>query len=60
VPGVTSVAIIGTGVGGLAAAVWLEHAGVDDLVVFEKSGDVSYGGGPATDRRASLTEPMSP
>jgi cation diffusion facilitator CzcD-associated flavoprotein CzcO len=40
VPGVTSVAIIGTGFGGLAAAVRLKQAGVDDLVVFEKSGDV--------------------
>ena len=36
----TSVAIIGTGFGGLAAAVRLKQAGVDDLVLFEKSGDV--------------------
>jgi cation diffusion facilitator CzcD-associated flavoprotein CzcO len=40
VPGVTSVAIIGTGFGGLAAAVRLTQAGVDELVLFEKSGDV--------------------
>jgi cation diffusion facilitator CzcD-associated flavoprotein CzcO len=40
VPGVTSVAIIGTGFGGLAAAVRLLQGGVDDLVLFEKSGDV--------------------
>jgi cation diffusion facilitator CzcD-associated flavoprotein CzcO len=40
VPGVTSVAIIGTGFGGLAAAVRLKQAGIDDLVLFEKSGDV--------------------
>jgi cation diffusion facilitator CzcD-associated flavoprotein CzcO len=40
VPGVTSVAIIGTGFGGLAAAVRLLQSGVDDLVLFEKSGDV--------------------
>jgi len=37
---VTSVAIIGTGFGGLAAAVRLKRAGVDDLVLFEKSADV--------------------
>jgi cation diffusion facilitator CzcD-associated flavoprotein CzcO len=37
---VTSVAIIGTGFAGLAAAVQLTRAGVDDLVLFEKSGDV--------------------
>ena len=36
----TSVAIIGTGFGGLAAAVRLQQAGVDDLVLFEKSADV--------------------
>ena len=36
----TSVAIIGTGFGGLAAAVRLKQAGLDDLVLFEKSGDV--------------------
>ena len=36
----TSVAIIGTGFGGLAAAVRLLQGGVDDLVLFEKSGDV--------------------
>ena len=36
----TSVAIIGTGFGGLAAAVRLLQSGVDDLVLFEKSGDV--------------------
>jgi cation diffusion facilitator CzcD-associated flavoprotein CzcO len=40
VPTVTSVAIIGTGFGGLAAAVRLKQAGFDDLVLFEKSGDV--------------------
>jgi cation diffusion facilitator CzcD-associated flavoprotein CzcO len=40
VPGVTSVAIIGTGFGGLAAAVRLLRSGIDDLVLFEKSGDV--------------------
>jgi cation diffusion facilitator CzcD-associated flavoprotein CzcO len=37
---VTSVAIIGTGFGGLAAAVRLKQAGIDDLVLFEKSDDV--------------------
>jgi cation diffusion facilitator CzcD-associated flavoprotein CzcO len=37
---VTSVAIIGTGFGGLAAAVRLKQAGIDDLVLFEKSSDV--------------------
>ena len=36
----TSVAIIGTGFGGLAAAVRLKQAGIDDLVLFEKSEDV--------------------
>jgi cation diffusion facilitator CzcD-associated flavoprotein CzcO len=36
----TRVAIIGSGFGGLAAAVRLEQAGVTDLVVFEKSSDV--------------------
>jgi cation diffusion facilitator CzcD-associated flavoprotein CzcO len=40
VPAVTSVAIIGTGFGGLAAAVRLKQAGLEDLVLFEKSGDV--------------------
>jgi cation diffusion facilitator CzcD-associated flavoprotein CzcO len=40
VPGVTSVAIIGTGFAGLAAAIRLKGAGFDDLVLFEKSGDV--------------------
>jgi cation diffusion facilitator CzcD-associated flavoprotein CzcO len=37
---VTRVAIIGSGFGGLAAAVRLAQAGVTDLVVFEKSSDV--------------------
>jgi len=37
---VTTVAIVGTGFGGLAAAVRLEQAGVRDLVLFEKSSDV--------------------
>jgi len=37
---VTSVAVIGTGFGGLAAAVRLKQAGIDDLVLFEKSDDV--------------------
>jgi cation diffusion facilitator CzcD-associated flavoprotein CzcO len=37
---VTSVAIIGSGFGGVAAAVRLLQAGVDDLVVFERSDDV--------------------
>lgn len=37
---VTSVAVIGTGFGGLAAAVRLEQAGITDLVLFEKSSDV--------------------
>ena len=36
----TSVAIIGSGFGGLAAAVRLKQSGVEDLVVFEKSHDV--------------------
>lgn len=36
----TRVAIIGTGFGGLAAAVRLEQAGITDLVLFEKSSDV--------------------
>jgi cation diffusion facilitator CzcD-associated flavoprotein CzcO len=40
VPGVPGVAIIGTGFAGLAAAVRLKAAGFDDLVLFEKSGDV--------------------
>jgi cation diffusion facilitator CzcD-associated flavoprotein CzcO len=40
VPAVTSVAIIGTGFGGLAAAVRLKQAGIDDLVLFETSSDV--------------------
>ncbi len=35
-----SVAIIGSGFGGLAAAVRLKQSGVEDLVVFEKSHDV--------------------
>jgi len=34
------VAIIGSGFGGLAAAVRLKQAGVEDLVLFEKSDDV--------------------
>jgi cation diffusion facilitator CzcD-associated flavoprotein CzcO len=37
---VTRVAVIGTGFGGLAAAVRLKQAGVSDLVLFEKSDDV--------------------
>jgi cation diffusion facilitator CzcD-associated flavoprotein CzcO len=37
---VTRVAIIGTGFGGLAAAVQLLQAGIDDVVLFEKSDDV--------------------
>jgi cation diffusion facilitator CzcD-associated flavoprotein CzcO len=37
---VTRVAIIGTGFGGLAAAVRLKQAGISDLVLFEKSDDV--------------------
>ena len=37
---VTTVAIIGTGFGGLAAAVRLKQAGFADLVLFEKSSDV--------------------
>lgn len=36
----TSVAIIGSGFGGIAAAVRLAQAGVTDLVLFEKSADV--------------------
>jgi cation diffusion facilitator CzcD-associated flavoprotein CzcO len=36
----TSVAIIGAGFGGVAAAVRLKQAGVEDLVVFERSDDV--------------------
>ena len=42
----TSVAIIGTGFGGLAAAVRLEQAGIDDVVLFERAGcHPSAGGG---------------
>jgi cation diffusion facilitator CzcD-associated flavoprotein CzcO len=36
----TSVAIVGTGFGGLAAAVRLRQAGIDDVVLFERSDDV--------------------
>jgi cation diffusion facilitator CzcD-associated flavoprotein CzcO len=36
----TRVAIIGTGFSGLAAAVRLKQAGVEDLVLFERSTDV--------------------
>jgi len=36
----TSVAIIGTGFGGIAAAVRLKRAGVTDLVLFERADDV--------------------
>jgi cation diffusion facilitator CzcD-associated flavoprotein CzcO len=36
----TRVAIIGSGFGGLAAAVRLKQAGISDLVLFEKSDDV--------------------
>ena len=38
--GMTRVAIIGTGFGGLAAAVRLKQAGISDRVLFEKSDDV--------------------
>ncbi len=38
--GMTRVAIIGTGFGGLAAAVRLKQAGISDLVLLEKSDDV--------------------
>jgi len=50
VPAVTSVAIIGTGFGGLAAAVRLKQAGLED----------PQGEGPATDGRVNLTNTMSP
>jgi cation diffusion facilitator CzcD-associated flavoprotein CzcO len=40
VDAMTRVAIIGSGFGGLAAAVRLKEAGVGDLVLFEKSHDV--------------------
>src|SRR3712207_9256345 len=36
----TSVAVIGTGFGGIAAAIRLKEAGISDLVLFEKSHDV--------------------
>jgi cation diffusion facilitator CzcD-associated flavoprotein CzcO len=36
----TRVAIVGTGFGGIAAAVRLRQAGIDDVVLFEKSDDV--------------------
>ncbi len=36
----TSVAIIGTGFGGIAAAVRLKQAGVTDLVLFERADDI--------------------
>src|SRR5215218_2623685 len=36
----TSVAIVGTGFGGLAAAVRLKQAGIDDVVLFERAADV--------------------
>jgi len=36
----TRVAIVGTGFGGIAAAVRLREAGIDDVVLFEKSDDV--------------------
>ncbi len=36
----TSVAIVGTGFGGLAAAVRLKQAGIADLVLFERAADV--------------------
>jgi cation diffusion facilitator CzcD-associated flavoprotein CzcO len=36
----TSVAIVGTGFGGLAAAVRLKQAGMDDIVLFERAADV--------------------
>jgi cation diffusion facilitator CzcD-associated flavoprotein CzcO len=34
------VAIVGSGFGGLAAAIRLEHAGVDDFLVFERADDL--------------------
>jgi cation diffusion facilitator CzcD-associated flavoprotein CzcO len=37
---VTSVAIVGTGFGGLAAAVRLKQAGIEDIVLFERAADV--------------------
>ena len=47
----TSVAIFGTGFGGLAAAARLEQAGIDDVVLFEKAGcHPSAGGGRSGDR----------
>jgi cation diffusion facilitator CzcD-associated flavoprotein CzcO len=49
VPAVTSVAVIGTGFGGLPAAVRLEQVGLDDLVLFEKIGDVGGVGRDKTD-----------
>lgn len=45
----TSVAVIGTGFGGLAPAVRLEQVGLDDLVLFEKIGDVGGVGRDKTD-----------
>jgi cation diffusion facilitator CzcD-associated flavoprotein CzcO len=36
----TRVAIVGTGFGGIAAAVRLRQAGIDDVVLFERSDDV--------------------
>ena len=36
----TRVAIVGSGFGGLAAAVRLKQAGIEELVLFEKSTDV--------------------
>ncbi len=36
----TRVAIIGTGFGGVAAAVRLKQAGVRDLVLFERAADI--------------------
>lgn len=34
------IAIIGAGFGGLGAAIRLEHSGFDDLLIFEKSGEI--------------------
>ena len=36
----THVAIVGSGFGGLGAAIRLKHAGIDDFVVIERAGDV--------------------
>ncbi len=39
-PTTSTVAIIGTGFGGLGMAIRLKQSGLDDLVIFEKAGDV--------------------